>query len=79
MCDDRLPLDVELMHADVEAEGTLCMSWSRGSIRNRAVYFSAAAMLVLFALGGCEHGHLSFDQSSGTFSLPIGAGSNLSP
>jgi len=55
------------------------MSWSKGTIFDKAVYFLVAAMLVLFALGGCEHGGLSFDQSSGTFSLPIGAGSNVPP
>ena len=34
---------------------------------------------MLIALAGCEHGDLSFDRSSGTFSLPIGNGSHESP
>jgi len=34
---------------------------------------------MLMALAGCEHGDLSFDNSSGTFSLPIGDGSHESP
>ena len=54
------------------------MSCSSGSIIDRVVSL-VAAMLVLLALGGCEHGELSFDQSSGKFSLPIGAGSTVSP
>jgi len=37
------------------------------------------AAFVLMALAGCEHGDLSFDNSSGTFSLPIGDGSHESP
>jgi len=35
----------------------------------------AAAMLALAVLAGCEHGQLSFDQSSGQFRLPVGGGS----
>jgi hypothetical protein len=38
-----------------------------------------AALFMLIALAGCEHGDLSFDRSSGTFSLPIGDGSHESP
>jgi len=38
-----------------------------------------AAMFMAIALAGCEHGDLSFDDSSGTFSLPIGAGSHEIP
>lgn len=34
-----------------------------------------AAALALAVLAGCEHGQLSFDQSTGQFRLPIGAGS----
>ncbi|HUL09417.1 MAG TPA: hypothetical protein VLV76_24005 [Candidatus Acidoferrum sp.] len=34
-----------------------------------------AAMLALAALAGCEHGQLSFNQDTGQFSVPIGAGS----
>jgi len=36
----------------------------------------AAAALILVLLAGCEHGQLSFDNSTGQFSLPIGAGSS---
>jgi hypothetical protein len=34
------------------------------------------ASLALVVLAGCEHGNLSFDQSTGRFNLPIGAGSH---
>jgi len=37
------------------------------------------AVFMLIALAGCEHGDLSFDHSSGTFSLPIGDGSHELP
>jgi hypothetical protein len=38
-----------------------------------------AAVFALIALAGCEHGDLSFDRSSGAFTLPIGDGSHESP
>jgi hypothetical protein len=38
-----------------------------------------AGVFMLIALAGCEHGELSFDDSSGTFRLPIGDGSYESP
>ena len=38
-----------------------------------------AAAFMVIGLAGCEHGNLSFDQSSGTFRLPIGDGSHASP
>ncbi|HTO81417.1 MAG TPA: hypothetical protein VMQ73_04235 [Methylomirabilota bacterium] len=34
------------------------------------------AALAIAVLAGCEHGSLSYDRSSGTFNLPIGAGSH---
>jgi hypothetical protein len=46
---------------------------------HRVVYLWLTAMVTLMALAGCEHGVLSFDQSSGTFRLPIGDGSHESP
>lgn len=47
--------------------------------QHRFVYLGLTALFMLFALAGCEHGDLSFDRSSGTFSLPIGDGSHESP
>ena len=35
-----------------------------------------ATAVILVLLAGCEHGQLSFDNSTGQFSLPIGAGSS---
>ena len=46
---------------------------------HRVVYRWLTALFMLIALAGCEHGDLSFDRSSGTFSLPIGDGSHESP
>lgn len=37
-------------------------------------WWLAAAFALL--LGGCEHGNLSFDDSTGLFTLPTGAGSH---
>jgi len=37
------------------------------------------AAVAVVALEGCEHGNLSFDNSSGTFNLPIGADSHEAP
>jgi len=45
----------------------------------RALYRWLAAALATVALAACEHGNLSFDNSDGTFSLPIGAGSHTVP
>jgi len=45
---------------------------------HRAIYQWLAMAAMLAALAGCEHGDLSFDHSSGTFSLPIGEGSSVS-
>jgi len=45
---------------------------------HRTAYRWIAAMTVLIALAGCEHGDLSFDHSSGMFELPIGDGSHES-
>jgi hypothetical protein len=47
--------------------------------RRRAVCWGLVAMLALIVLAGCEHGDLSFDNSSGTFTMPVGAGSHLLP
>jgi hypothetical protein len=44
--------------------------------RSTAVCWALAAALALVVLEGCEHGNLSFDDSTGTFSLPVGAGSH---
>ena len=38
-----------------------------------------ATVFILLALASCEHGGLSFDRSSGRFSLPIGDGSHEAP
>ena len=46
------------------------------SRQRRTIYWWLAAPLVLATLAGCEHGTLSFDQSTGQFNLPIGAGSH---
>ena len=45
----------------------------------RVAYRWLAAVFISVALAGCEHGDVSFDRSSGTFSLPIGDGSHESP
>lgn len=45
----------------------------------RFVCLGLMALFVLVALASCEHGDLSFDQSSGTFRWPIGDGSHESP
>jgi len=42
-------------------------------------YRRLEAVLFLMALAGCEHGDLSFDHASGTFTLPIGEGSHEAP
>lgn len=34
-----------------------------------------AAALALAVLSACEHGSLSFDESTGQFKMPVGAGS----
>ena len=34
-----------------------------------------AAALALAVLAGCEHGQVSFNQETGQFNVPIGAGS----
>lgn len=47
--------------------------------QHRVVCRWLAGALILIALAGCEHGGLTFDRSSGTFSLPIGDGSHQSP
>jgi hypothetical protein len=49
------------------------------SQHHRVVCSWLAGAFILIALAGCEHGDLSFDRSSGTFSLPIGDGSHQSP
>lgn len=40
------------------------------------VHWWLAAAFALLILGGCEHGNLSFDDSTGLFTLPTGAGSH---
>jgi len=47
--------------------------------RQHRVVYGLTALFLLIGLAGCEHGGLSFDQSSGTFHLPIGDGSHESP
>ena len=44
----------------------------------RVVRWGLAAAFALVVLAGCEHGNLAFDHSTGTFSLPVGAGSHES-
>jgi hypothetical protein len=48
----------------------------RRRIQRGAVCRWLVAALATATLAGCEHGNLSFDHSTGTFNLPIGAGSN---
>jgi len=45
----------------------------RSSVGRPAVWLVAALALVVLA--ACEHGNLSYDSSTGSFNLPIGAGS----
>ena len=47
--------------------------------RHHRIAWRWLAAVFAIALAGCEHGDLSFDRSSGTFSLPIGDGSHESP
>ena len=48
----------------------------RHHVRGGTVCWWLAASLATAVLAGCEHGNLSYDQSTGTFNLPIGAGSH---
>jgi len=48
----------------------------RSGAQVRSLWRGLAAALAVAVLAGCEHGNLSYDSSSGTFNLPIGAGSH---
>jgi hypothetical protein len=48
----------------------------RSGAQVRSLWRGLVAALAVAVLAGCEHGNLSYDSSSGTFNLPIGAGSH---
>ena len=45
----------------------------RGKISDVSRLLAIAAAIVMLA--ACEHGNMSFSQSTGTFSIPLGQGS----
>jgi len=51
-------------------------SVGRSRAQVRSLCRGLVAALAIAVLAGCEHGNLSYDSSSGTFNLPIGAGSH---